>query len=245
MTTVAVLADPPRSGSNLPALVDDVLTADEATDLYRAMVRDTCLAVARSGADLLVNYRADDQLDGDGESEARLRETLDPVLDTESVRFEVQVGSSQSARVGNTITHLLRDEGVRTAAITTPQSAFLARQHIDGAAMKLRQSPVVLGPAPDGRVTYAAFAEPIDFTAAFDSLALPTLADRARDADLNVDFIEMLPVLNRPADLPTALSMLRAKRDTGVAVPEHTADVVSRLGLTVSVKTDGPVVERS
>ena len=50
MTTVAVLADPPRVGLVHDRLVEtSPLTAGEAAELYSAGLRDVCRAVATSG----------------------------------------------------------------------------------------------------------------------------------------------------------------------------------------------------
>jgi hypothetical protein len=238
MTVVAVLCDPPRPGLVLPDLVNEgPLTGDEAAELYAAMLRDTFLAVDRSGGDLLVNYRPEELLpeayrreDVTAEAEVRAlaAETLDSLDD---VRFEVQVGSSYAARAGNTATHLLREEGVDSVAVVRGTAPFLTRTAIDSAAMKLRSTPVVLGPAPSGRVFYASFTEPIDFADAFDDPEVATLAARGDAADLGVDFLPMQPVLRTAADLETVLPILAARRDASRVVPTWTAPLVAELGL--------------
>jgi len=243
MTTIAVLADPPRDGVVLPKLIgESLLTPAEATELYAALLADVCAAVDSSGADLLVNYRPEEQLpDGDTDSEAAVRAAVSDMIDTDATRFEVQVGSTFSARVGNTITHLLDREGVRTAAAVTPSSALLGRQHIDSAAMKLRSNDVVLGPSTDGRVTYAGFAEPIDFEDAYAGPQIETLVERATDAGLSIDFLPTVPVLSTPADLATVVPQLRARQQAGRLVPTRTMDVIDSLGLRV-VEAEGETV---
>ncbi|MDG5777672.1 hypothetical protein VB773_12055 [Haloarculaceae archaeon H-GB2-1] len=235
MTTVAVLADPPHSGFVLDDLAAaSPLTDDEAATLYTAMLADVCQAIESSGADLLVNYRPDDQVPDGVDSEAVVRDSLTGVLaDPNSVRFEVQVGSTRSARIGNTVTHLLEREGVKTAAVVDPTAAFLARTNVDSAAMKLRSSEVVLGPAPEGRVYYAGFGAPIDFEDAYTAPELTTLTERAADADHDVDFLPMQPVLDSAADLPTAITTLRAHERAGRAVPQRTAACIEEFGLSV------------
>lgn len=238
MTTVAVLADPPREGVVLRELVDDdVLTESQAVSLYRAMVGDVCAAVHDSGGDLLVNYRPADQLPkGVDDTESALRSVVEDALDeTGDIRYEVQVGSTFAARVGNTVTHLLEREGVRTAAVVTPMAAFLARRHVDSAAMKLRRSEVVLGPTTDGRVYYAGFAEPVDFTDAFEPPTVETLVDRAGEAGLATDLLPMLPTVETVTDLRTVLPLLRARTAAGLWVPSRTAAVLSDLELDVDV----------
>jgi glycosyltransferase A (GT-A) superfamily protein (DUF2064 family) len=239
MTVVAVLCDPPRPGLVLPDLVEDgPLTEDEAADLYAAMLKDTFRAVDRSGGDLLVNYRPEELLpDGDRESgdvtaEAAVRAlAADALSDLDDVRFEVQVGSSFAARVGNTVTHLLREEDADSVAAVRGAAPFLTRTTVDSAAMKLRSTPVVLGPAPAGRVFYTAFTEPIDFTDAFDAPAVATLAARGDADGLDVDFLPMQPVLRTPDDLDTVLPLLAARRDAGRIVPQSTAPLLAELGL--------------
>lgn len=231
MTTVAVLADPPAESPALRSLVEaDILDPGEATDLYAAALRDAARTVERSGGDLLVNFRTDD-LDDDA-AEAAVRDALVPALEAPGeARFEVQVGSSRSARVGNTVTHLLEREGVQSAAVLDPVATLLERRHVDSAAMKLRQSAVVLGPSAGGQVWYAAFTEPVDFTDAMAPPALPTLADRGREADLDVDFTERLPRLDGATELASAVAELRARVAAEKLVPPYTAEAVAELGL--------------
>jgi glycosyltransferase A (GT-A) superfamily protein (DUF2064 family) len=248
MTTVAVLADPPRPGLALPALAEaGPLSASDAADLYGAMLKDTFVAVDTSGAELLVNYRPDDLLPAEYRrettSEAAVRAlAVDALGDLDDVRFEPQVGSTPAARAGNTVTHLLREEEAGSVAVVRGTAPLLARTTLDSSLMQLRRAPVVLGPAQDGRVHFAAFTDPIDFEGAFADPAVSTLTDRARDAGHDVAFIGMAPVVERPGDLVTLLPMLRARRAAGRAVPEHTASVVDDLGLRVAVEDDEPRV---
>lgn len=237
MTEIAVLADPPHAGV-LPGLVEtSPLSGEAAQTLYTAMLRDVCRAAEDSGGDLLVNYRPADAIEGVEDSEAALRSVLDGVVD--DARFEVQVGETFAGRVGNTVTHLLDQEGVASAAALTPAAALLTRQVIDEAAMKLRSREVVLGPAADGRVYYAAFTDPVDFEAAYTPPALSTLTDRALDAGLQVDFLRTLPLVETGADLAAALVAVDARGRAGRQVPMHFVDAVDDLGLTTSVDEDG------
>ena len=245
MTTVAVLADPPIEGFVLPELADGLLDDAEATTLYAGMLADVCRAVEASGAELLVNYRPADQVPGDVDSEALLREQLDETLtEPGSARYEVQVGSSFSARVGNTVTHLLDREGVKTVAAVKPTAGLLTRQQIDSAAMKLRSSEVVLGPAGDGRAYYAGFAEPVDFEDAYATPTVETLVDRASDAGLGVDFLPSVPVVETPADLRTVVPLLRARRRADRVVPPRTTALIEEFGLRVRDGDDGPELIR-
>jgi glycosyltransferase A (GT-A) superfamily protein (DUF2064 family) len=248
MTTVAVLADPPRPGLVHERLVEATpLAAAEAADLYAAGFRDVCRAVATSGGDLLVNYRADEDLprgggdtDG-GDSEAELRAALEPVaeVDAGDVRFEVQVGETFAGRAGNTATHLLESEGVTSVALATPSSVLLTRQRIDGAAMKLRQREVVLGPASGGRVYYAGFREPVDFEDAYAPPALETLTGRGLEAGLDVDYLPTAPVLETGPDLADLVALVRARRAAGRNLPVHTAGTLAGFDLRAVPGNDG------
>lgn len=248
MTVVCVLADPPRPGLVLPELVEtSPLDAAEAADLYAAALGDVCAAAEASGGDLLVNYRPDDSLpeehrpaEGGPDAEAAVREAVAPSLDDpDGTRFEVQVGETFAGRAGNTVTHLLEEEGAASAAVTEPEAAFLSRTQIDEAAMKLRRAPVVLGPTEDGRVYYAGFTEPIDFADAYTPPALETLTDRAGDAGHDVDLLRTLPVVETGADLATAMLRIRTRRAAGLAVPERVAGWLDDAGLAV-VPGEGP-----
>ena len=240
MTVVAVLADPPRPGLTPPRLAEtSLLSEEEAAELSAAMLRDTLRAVERSGGDLLVNYRPDDLLpdaavDPDEPSAEALKSiAADALEDPGAARFEVQVGSTFSARAGNTVTHLLDEEGVQSAAVLRGDAPFVLRSTIDSAAMKLRTNDVVLGPSTDGRVYYAGFTAPIDFEGAFSRPEMETLVDRANDADRDVGFLEMQPTVRTGADLATLVSTIRARWQAGRVVPERTAEFVVDYGLTV------------
>ncbi|WP_122087942.1 hypothetical protein [Halalkalicoccus subterraneus] len=235
MTTVAVLADPPRPGLVLSKLGEtSPLSPEDAADCYEAMLADTCLAVSRSGGELLVNYRPAELLPDEhaADPEGEIRTVLDGVLD-ESPRMEVQVGSTHAARVGNTITHLLESEDVASAAALSPTAALCFRTHIDSAAMKLRNTPVVLSPSTDGRVAFAGFTESIDFDGAYDPPAVETLAWRAGDAGLETDFLPLLPTVETGADLATVVSLVRARRIADRIVPPNTAAWIEEEGLRV------------
>lgn len=252
MTTVAVLCDPPRPGEVLESLVGPSLLTDaEAADLYAAMTRDVVSAVATSGAALLVNYRDPDADaaptdNGPSAAESELRSVVGEAVDVDDdrVRFEVQVGETFAGRAGNTATHLLDAEGAGSVAITRPEAAFLRRPEIDGTAMKLRSTDAVLGPAPGGRVYFAAFGDPIDFADAYAPPAFETLTDRCLDAGLDVDFLETKPYLASPADLAHAATHVRAVRKAGGLVPEHLAEWLEAIDIDVAATEEGLSLER-
>ena len=246
MTVIAVLADPPRPGLVLPEVAEtSPLSEAEAADLYTAMLKDVLSAVRASGGDLLVNYRPDDLLPDahvtDTSAEAEVRAVVaDALGNADDVRFEVQVGSDVSARAGNTVTHLLRDEEANSAAVVRPNTPFLLRTAIDTAAMKLRSTPVVLGTGTRGRTYYAAFAEPVDFADALGAGELETLTRRGTAAGHDVDFIPMQPVVQTGADLADLLPILAARREAERIVPGHTARLLG--GFDLNVTDEGEVV---
>ena len=246
MTVIAVLADPPREGLVLSRLAETTpLSEADLAAFYEAMLRDTMLAVDRSGCELLVNYRPDEMLPEEHRSEidpaAELRsiaaDTLDDVSD---VRFEPQVGSTVSARVGNTITHLLREEGVKSAAVVFGTAPLVTRMLVDSAAMKLRTNEVVIGPATEGRLYYAGFTEPVDFAEVFEGIELQRLTNRASDAGLDTEFLPMNPTVDSKQDLLSLLPMLRSRFTAERIVPEYTASFVHENGLDTTVGDDGP-----
>jgi len=243
MTTIAVLPEPPVEQC-APALLPEQFSTDDQVALYRAMVADVCDAVTHGGADLLVNYRQPESVPDGVDPERSLRDLLDEELpEPGEVRYEVQVGESYSGRVGNALTHLLEAEGEPTAAVIEPTAVFVRREHIGQSAMKLRQSDVVLGPAPDGRVYFAAFGAPIDFTDCYAPPAIETLAERGVEADLDVSFLPMTPVVEGSEDLPTAVSHLRARNRAGKLVPPRTTALVEQWGLAAGpdgVRAEAP-----
>lgn len=244
MTVVVVLANPPREGLVATGLAESTpLSTAEAAELYEAAFRDAVLAIDRSGGELLVNYPDEESIPEphrtDTPPEASLRALVaDTLGGTGDARFERQVGSSFGARAGNTVTHLLREEGADSVAVVTPSTAMFSRTLIDSAAMKLRTNGVVIGPSTRGRVHYAGFTEPIDFEGAFEGLALPTLANRGRDAGLDVEFVESLPSLETREDLVDTIPLLRARFAADRIVPDYTAAFVHEHGLDV-VDEDG------
>lgn len=246
MTTVAVLCDPPRPGVVFEQLVEtSPLTAAEAAELYATLTKDVVRAAVDSGGELLVNYRSDEAFEEDIDAESAVKAVVSDVVDDlDSVRFEVQVGETFAGRAGNTVTHLLETEGVDSVAVVRPESAFLARTAIDGAAMKLRSSEVVLGPATGGRVYYAGFKAPIDFTDAYARPALETLVDRSLDAGFDVDFLELQPVIETSADLAEAIVQLEARRRAGRIVPPAFSTWIAGSDLVVVPDGDELSIER-
>ena len=243
MTDIAVLVDPPREGLVAERLVDGTpLDTETATQLYEAFVKDTLVAVAGSGGDLIVNYRTEETLPeehrlSDGTAEEEIRDLAAAALGDavdETARFEPQVGSSLAARAGNTVTHLLREEEATSAAVLPGTAPLLQRTHLDSAAMKLRRSETVLGPASGGSVHYAGFAEPIDFETVFEEPAVETLTERAVATDHDVDYLPMLPLATTPSGLATTVSAIRARAAADRPIPTFTAALVDDLDLRVS-----------
>lgn len=250
MTVVAVLVDPARPGLVFPDLAEtSPLSETEVADLYAAMCKDTFQAVARSGGDLLVNYRPDDLLPDefvtDTAAEAEVRTlAVDALDDPSGARFEQQVGSTQSARAGNTITHLLREEQANSAAVVPVNTPMLTRPGVDQAAMKLRRSPVVLGPGQHGSVYYAGFTDTVDFADCFTPPAIETFTDLAGDADHETDFLPMQPTLSTGDDLATLLSILRARVEAERIVPEFTTTFLFESGLELDTGGGTPELVR-
>ncbi|QLG26765.1 hypothetical protein HUG10_04040 [Halorarum halophilum] len=245
MTVVVVLADPPRPGLVLPELAEtSPLTAEDAAELYAALVRDTVLAVERSGGELLVNFRPDDLLPDehvtDTSSEAELRSLAAGALaDVTEARFEPQVGSDVSARAGNTVAHLLREEGAQSVAVVRGTAPLFTRTVVDSAAMKLRTNQTVLGPSTRGRTFFAGYTEPVDFADSFGDAELETLTDRARDVGHDVEYLPMQVAVETGADLRDLLPVLWSRIAAERIVPEHTASFVHDRGLRVR---DGEIV---
>ncbi|MFT4880803.1 MAG: 2-phospho-L-lactate guanylyltransferase (CobY/MobA/RfbA family) [Salinirussus sp.] len=239
MTVLVVLADPPEPGVALPGLAAGTpLSAAETARLYEAMLVDVCRTAQAGGADVLVNYRSADQVPVE-EPETALREALtDELEEPTEARYEVQVGETFAGRVGNTVTHLLEEEGERQVGVTTPAAPFLRRDHVGGLGMSLRTEEVALAPARGGRVALAGFTDTVDFEDAFAAPAVETLAMRARDAGLSVDFLPRQPLVETPADLADAVAYAIARVRAERLVPGRTVEVIRSLGLR-AVEGDG------
>ncbi|WP_255193768.1 hypothetical protein [Natronobeatus ordinarius] len=243
---VVVPVPPPREGLVLSSLTEETpLSTAEVTRLAEAATMDVLHAARSSGGDLLVNYRDEETLPDafdDGDPEAEVRDLVQDTLGEDAeFRLERQVGSTRAARVGNTVTHLLNREDAASVGVLEPTAPLVARTEIDGAAMSVRRTEVVLGPAGDGSVYFAAFADPIDFTDAYEPPALETLARRGESAGLDVGFAPAIPTITTETGLCATIAGLEARRAAGRPIPEATALVVDDLGLTVE---DGPTLGR-
>lgn len=241
MTVVVLVADAPVEGVACGDLVAETpLTAADGVDLYRAILKDVFATLGESTVDVLVNYPGPDDLPADAETspspEAALKGLAGSVVDPERLddfRFEVQVGSSFSAKAGNAITHLLRDEDHHSASVLRPCVPRLVRSVVDEAAIKLRRNDVVLGPAPNGEVYFAGFTDLIDFTDAFETNPQETLAGRAGEKGLTVDFARERELLDSDASLRSIVVRLRAEMLAGNTVPQHLWSFVEDRGLSV------------
>jgi glycosyltransferase A (GT-A) superfamily protein (DUF2064 family) len=245
MSVIVLLTDPPRPGLALPDLAQtSPLTGEETAELAAAMAKDAVRTVDRRGGDLLVNFRPDDLLPEehrtDTAAEAEVRAIAADALDDPSVaRFEPQVGSTQSARVGNTVSHLLREEEADSVAVLTGTTPFVTRPAIDQAAMKLRSNEVVLGPGHGGSIYYAGFTEPVDFSDALETPALWHLTAAARDEGYATEFLPMEPTIRTGDELATVVARIRARVAAERVVPEFTAARIEEWGLLVEEGENG------
>lgn len=235
MTTVAVLADPPIEGVVFQDLCrSTALDASEGVALYEAMLADVCRAVERSGGQLLLNYRPREHLDIDESvsPKTQLEAVVSEAVDApEAVRYEVQVGSSYAARVGNTVTHLLEQEDEGSVHVVEPTAPLVTRQSIDSASMKLRRASVVAAPASGGGVGYAGFADTLDFDGIFEPPAIESLVEGATETGLDVDFLPAVQSVETASDLATVVAEIRARRSAGRNHPTATAAAIDELGI--------------
>jgi hypothetical protein len=245
MTTVVVPATPPRPGLVCPDLPEQTpLSPAEAADLYEAALQDTLRTAEQAGGDLLVNYRSEETIPEefrtDTDPEAEVRAVASEALsDVTAVRFETQVGSTDSARIGNTVTHLLREEAVDSVAVLRPTAPLVRRSTVDSGAMKLRTNGAVFGPTTAGDVYYAGFTDTVEFVGALADPAVETLTDRARDADRETEFLPIQPSVESAEGLASLVPLLRARVRAERVVPANTATFVHDHGLRVR---DGDLV---
>jgi 2-phospho-L-lactate guanylyltransferase (CobY/MobA/RfbA family) len=248
MAQVVVLADPPREGLVLPEVPEtSALTLADATDLYAGFLRDTVVAAEDSGGELLVNYRPDEllpeQFRRDLDSESAMRAAVDSALAAPGeARFEEQVGSTRSARVGNTVTHLLEEEDASSVVVVDPRAPTLGRTGIDEMQMKLRRSDVVVVPSTRGRVAAVGFGAAIDFDEALTAPALTRVVQRALDAGLEANFTAVEPLVETAADLVSVVSLTEARVGAGRSHPEFTAGAVDELELQLGAMDGGVAV---
>ncbi|MFB6162691.1 MAG: hypothetical protein ABEJ86_04525 [Halococcoides sp.] len=226
MPTIVVRTPPPHPAAVADGSLGDALDEDTRVALREALLCDACRAVAASGSDPLVTVepiagdRADDRaLDA-------VEAALDRGLET-APRVEPQVGSTPSARLGNTVTHLL-DE--RSSVGVVFAGAIVDRSTLDQATIQLRTADVVLGPAPGGRLAYAGFVDPIDFESALDAPAIRTVADRAEEADRETTTIDLRPRVTDRETLADVTALVEARRRAGDRVPETLAAWIEEFG---------------
>lgn len=237
MTVHVLFVDPPRPGLALPELVGGAgLDADAAATLAGAMLKDAAVGVANSGGELLVNHPTEEQLPADRRTgtapDTELCELLGDALgDLDDVRFEPQVGEDREARMRNALAHLLEEGGTDSVALLDGRAPTLDRPALDGAAMKLRRSAVVLGPAPGGRLAYLGLTEPLDIDGLADPFSLEAVVECATEAGFEVDFLPLEPTVHDEVDLATLVSLVRARRTAGRRVPQHTAAAIEALDL--------------
>lgn len=244
MTVAVALVDPPREGQVLQTVVEQTpLTQTDGVTLYEAMLADFFEVITETNADVLVNYPTADQFSAtDVDPEREIRDVAARVLDEATlreVRFEVQVGSSPSAHIGNAITHLLRDEGESSALFVDHRVPLLDRSIVDQAAITLRRNDTVVGPATDGNVYLAGFTELVDFTDVLEEAPLETIVERSNDVGSPVDFVRRRDAVTDARTLGTVVSLLRARRNAETRVPQHTMGAIDELGLRIE---DGDVV---
>ena len=238
MTTVVVVPDPPVEGVACKSLVEGTaLTPADGLALNRAMLADTMGTLERSTVDILVNYPTEEELP-DGETSIDPKTEVRKIVATamspdrfEEVRFEPQVGSNFSAKAGNAVTHLVRDEEVQSAAALRPCVPRLVRSIVDEAALKLRRADVVLGPAHRGQVYYAGFSDLIDFTDVFEDRPVEAITRRARAEGLDVDFLRNRELLAEPVDFEGVLSRLTADALADKQVPEQLWETIQERGI--------------
>lgn len=246
MTTVVVPADPPRADVVYPTLREESpLSPTAVTTLYEATLSDVCRSVALSGGDLIVNYRPPDLLpesatSTDPDPESALRDVLADAVDVDlaDTRFEVQVGSTPSARRGNTITHLLEEEGHSSVAVVEPDAPLLFRTQIDSLSMSLRRNDVIIAPGGDGTVAMSGFTDTVDFTDAYSPPALRTLTDRALGAGHDPEYVTGARRIHTVPDLVSVVVEVQARDRADRIVPPHTAAAIESLGLDVEARGD-------
>ena len=229
MTTVVVVAEPPVEDC-VPKLLPPEVDAGTDSELYAAMLADVCTAIQHGEGDVLINYPTAEDRPVDDPQELLADALAGAVPRPEDVRYEVQVGETDSGIAGNALSHLLETEEEPTVGVAAPTALFLRREHVGNVAMQLRSHEVVVGPAPNGRVYFAGFREAIDFEDAFAAPAVESVTERGREADRSVSFLPMTPVFEEPSDYETVGSLLRARMRAGRLVPEQTAALFEEWG---------------
>ncbi len=241
MTVLAVLLDPPRPGLVLHDVYNNTpLSPEEAARLYAAMAKDTVRAVDESGGELLVNYRTEDDIPVQYRTDTPVEEEITALVsqaidDPNIARFEKQVGSTFASRVGNTVTHLLTNEGADSVGVLDGKSPTIVRQTIDSAAMKTRQYDTVIAPSVNGDWSYLAFTEPTDFTGFFDPPGLVTIVNAVIDQGCSVDFLPIHPHVTDETNLIMLVTLMQARARANKITPPYTTDALDRFDLRIAV----------
>lgn len=239
---VVAFVDPPETGRRyVQSLIDaDLLDPTEARILYEGAVTDVLRVARESSGAVLVNYSEPDEV---SDPEERVRALVSAAIDdTDDVRYERQVGSSRSARVGNTVTHLLEREAEVSVAVLEPTVPLVRRSDVDGVMMSVRRNDVVLGSNAAGDVYLSAFSDSVDFTDAYEPPALATLTQRASADDLAVGFAPTVPTIDTEAGLAATIATIEARDAAGKPIPTAIAETIEDLGLQTN---DGRSITRA
>lgn len=238
MTTVAVLVEASNKRTLLSDLVErNVITRGETSDLFEAMIRDVIGTVERSGGEVVVAARTDDEdLEGTDphvEIDESLRRRFGEAVEGE-LDVEVSGESDRAVWIEAVLRSLLNRPGVETAAVVPASVPMLERTHVDGAAMRLRRASMVLGPDHRGGTYYLGVGDVAVLGAGLDPSVEVTLVRGARQQGSEVDFLPVVPTVTDGRDLTWLVGHVEALRTAGRRIPERTAAWIDGVGATVT-----------
>lgn len=238
MTTVAVLVEDSSKRTLLSDLVErNVLSRGETGDLFEAMVRDVIGTVDRSGGEVVVAARTDDVdlggTDPHGETDESLRHRFGEAVEGE-LEVEVSGESDRASWIEAVLRSLLDRPGVETAAVVPASVPMLERTHVDGAAMRLRRSSMVLGPDHRGGTFYVGTDGSAAFGGGLDPSVEVSLVREARRRGSEVDFLPVVPTVRGGRDLRWLVGHVEALRAAGRRVPARTAAWIDGVGATMT-----------
>lgn len=205
MTAIAV----PLTG--LPAATVPHLPAELREDLAYALSADAAMAVHRSGGELYFAV---------GEGDDR---TTAEALRADALPSDAEVGVIEEVDGQRETLVALRDRSdAASVAILDPITPFIARRHLDSAAMRLRREDVTIGPTPTGGWYFLGTRlETDELPDAIDG-DVAHVVDTSVDADRTVGYLPILPAVGGETDLEQVGALLAAMRRSGRAVGPYT-----------------------
>ena len=208
--TAIVVALPPRSiAKTTDTIVDETpLSREQTTAILDGVVQDGLRAAHESGGPLSIWIDESTRTVSEwNDPRGHARNLIEGALPSDAPMPEIDTESpTEYAAIAAAIERTNEASG----AVLIPGTPFVQRRHIDEAAMRLRQTDVVLGPATAGTWYLFGHREEVEFSYPEDSYLSSTIARQATASDYSMNLLRTLPGIwdgNSLADAVTTLTI--------------------------------------